>query len=521
MILIVDDKQENIFSLKTLLEIHHFKVDFALSGEEALRKILKNTYALIILDVQMPDMDGFEVAEAISGFNKAKDIPIIFLSAVNTEKRFITKGYTSGGIDYVVKPFDPDILLLKVKTFYRLYEQTLELNNIQQELKAEIEYRKQAEQHLQYNVEELRSILESIPNIAFTAQSNGTIEYVNQHWHQYASMYTFPETMPGTESIATCFQKAIASQSQYVAEVMIKKQGAHDYRYHLLSMTPVKKADVVIKWVGIFTDIDEQKLAAETLEQKVYERTTALQEANKELEVANTELRQFAWITSHDLQEPLRKIQIFSHVVKDKYLQQDEKAQNYIDKVILSSSRMTQLIQDLLSYTKLSASQAFQVTDLNKTIKDVLSDFEILIQEKNATIAMDELPQVEMIPLQATQLFQNIISNALKYSRPDIPSKIEVKATRVATLSAGTPEAKTGKYIKISITDNGIGFNEIYLDKIFTIFQRLHPKDAYEGTGIGLAIVKKIVDKHNGIITASSRELEGATFTIVLPLRQS
>src|ERR1700753_1068538 len=123
MILIVDDTPENIFSLKTILELHSFPVDTAASGEEALKKILRNSYALIILDVQMPGMDGFEVAEIISGYNNAKDIPIIFLSAINTDKKFITKGYSSGGIDYITKPIDYEILLLKVKTFYRLFEQ--------------------------------------------------------------------------------------------------------------------------------------------------------------------------------------------------------------------------------------------------------------------------------------------------------------------------------------------------------------------------------------------------------------
>src|SRR5215475_15796730 len=120
MILIVDDKPENIFSLKTILELHSFPTDTALSGEEALKKILRQSYALIILDVQMPGMDGFEVAEAISGYSKARDIPVIFLSAVNTEKRFIAKGYNSGAIDYLTKPVDPDILLLKVQNFCRL-----------------------------------------------------------------------------------------------------------------------------------------------------------------------------------------------------------------------------------------------------------------------------------------------------------------------------------------------------------------------------------------------------------------
>lgn len=145
MILIVDDNPENIFSLKKVLELNNFNVDTAYSGEEALKKILKNTYVLIILDVQMPGMDGFEVAETLSGYSKTKNVPIIFLSAVNTDKRFIAKGYASGGIDYITKPVDADILLLKVKTFYRLYEQASELTATQAVLREEIEFRKAAE----------------------------------------------------------------------------------------------------------------------------------------------------------------------------------------------------------------------------------------------------------------------------------------------------------------------------------------------------------------------------------------
>lgn len=145
MILIVDDKPENIIALRRILEKHQFDVDSALSGEEALKKVLKNNYDLIILDVQMPGLDGFEVAESISGYSKTKDIPIIFLSAVNVNKQFISKGYASGGRDYLVKPFDPDVLVLKVKTFIKLYEQTCALQNMQQVLVEEIEFRKQAE----------------------------------------------------------------------------------------------------------------------------------------------------------------------------------------------------------------------------------------------------------------------------------------------------------------------------------------------------------------------------------------
>ncbi len=145
MILIVDDKHENIIALKRILDKHQFEVDSALSGEEALKKVLKNNYDLVLLDVQMPGLDGFEVAESISGYSKTKDIPIIFLSAVNVNKQFISKGYASGGRDYMVKPFDPDVLILKIKTYIKLYEQTTALQNMQQVLVEEIEFRKQAE----------------------------------------------------------------------------------------------------------------------------------------------------------------------------------------------------------------------------------------------------------------------------------------------------------------------------------------------------------------------------------------
>lgn len=145
MILIVDDSPQNIVSLKKVLEINNFIVDTASSGQEALKKVLQKSYVLIILDVQMPGMDGFEVAEAISGYSKAKDTAIIFLSAVNTDIKFITKGYSSGGLDYITKPVDIDVLLLKVKTFYKIYEQNQKLNKMQNSLLEEIEFRKDAE----------------------------------------------------------------------------------------------------------------------------------------------------------------------------------------------------------------------------------------------------------------------------------------------------------------------------------------------------------------------------------------
>jgi light-regulated signal transduction histidine kinase (bacteriophytochrome) len=410
MILIVDDKKENLFSLKTLLELNRFNTDTASSGEEALKKILKNEYALIILDVQMPVMDGYEVAEAIMGYSKSKYTPIIFLSAVNIDKRFITKGYASGGVDYITKPFDADLLLLKVKTFCRLYEQTKDLNHAQATLKQEIDVRKAAEAALQ-------------------------------------------------------------------------------------------NANLL-------------------LEDKVRERTKELVELNQQLEISNIELQQYASLASHDLQEPLRKIITFSRLLEDRFLNSKPDALQFMGKIITAAERMRSLINDLLNYSKLTGEAEFIPCNLNKIINDVKTDLELSINEKAAQITVEHIPSVEVIPGQMRQLFQNIISNALKFSKPDEPPCIKIWGNRVTEKSITASESASGDFLRIFIEDNGIGFDEIYRDKIFTIFQRLHGRQEYEGTGIGLAIVKKIVEKHNGLLTAKSQLGKGATFIIVLPVKQ-
>lgn len=520
MILIVDDRPENILPLKKILELHNFKTDSAGSGEEALKKVLTNSYSLIILDVQMPGMDGFEVAEALSGYSKAKDIPIIFLSAVNKEKKFITKGYVSGGIDYLTKPVDTEILMLKVKNFNKLYEQQLELKKIQESLRIEVATRKQAEEELAVRVDELRLVLESLPQIAFSIGADGTVEYANEHWFNYSQdLQHFPETHP-EDSTCEAWKSHLEKGLEFTREVRLRDLKTHDYRYFLLKILPIQQNDEIVSWVGTFTDIHQQKQANEILEKSVQTRTKELVEKNKELETSNHELQQFAWVVSHDLKEPLRKIQTFNDIIKSKYLSDNDEAVSYLDRSIKSSARMSRLINDLLDYSRLSVSSLFRPTDLNSIIEELLTDFDELILNIGASIQMKALPVVEVIPGQIRQVFQNLISNALKFTRPGIAPVLSIESDLVENMDIDAPSAESGSYCRIVLTDNGIGFDEKFLERIFIIFQRLNNKDSYEGTGIGLAIAKKIIEKHGGIISARSAENQGARFIIILPLVQ-
>ncbi|MES2628989.1 MAG: response regulator [Bacteroidota bacterium] len=522
MILIVDDRPHNLFSLKRVLEVNGYTVDTALSGEEALKKVLRTTYSLLILDVQMPGMDGFELGEMIRGYSGSKDIPIIFLSAVNKDKEFIARGYLSGGVDYIVKPVDPDILLLKVSTVIKLSQEKNDLQKIRDSLTEEIRESRETNDHLRTEMLELETVLASLPLIAFTLNEKGQVEYVNKNWYAYSSSpQEFPDVHSDDRSYNEALQTALRKGEQFETGLRILEKSSGEYHYHHLKVTPLIQRNKLTRWVGTFTNIHKEKVDKQQLEERVQERTHDLQLRNEELTVVNHELQQFAWVVSHDLKEPLRKIQLFSQLIQERYLPTESDANRYFDRMIQSSQRMSLLINDLLEYSRLSATSLFEMTDLNALITDVLADFEDEIDLKAAKISVSILPQIEAITGQIRQVFQNLIGNALKFYRPGIIPEITISAEHIAELSvAGTPDPE-GKFVRITIKDNGIGFNEKFLDKIFIIFQRLdHPSKA-TGTGIGLAIAKKITTKHNGLLSATSSENKGSTFILVLPVRQS
>jgi PAS domain S-box-containing protein len=275
-----------------------------------------------------------------------------------------------------------------------------------------------------------------------------------------------------------------------------------------------------VRMSGTNRDSTEEKAFAQALENMVIERTQELRHANVELEKRNTELASFAYVSSHDLQEPLRKIQTFaSRIVEKEYENLSDNGKNYFQRMQESARRMQLLIRDLLTYSRTNTTeQEFVEIDLNTLITEITSELEQTIQEKRATLEVDKLPVVQGIYFQMQQLFTNLIGNALKFAKEDEPLHLKISCKTVDRIDSIQQATPAQRYYEITVADNGIGFEDLYSARIFEVFQRLHTTRAYEGTGIGLAICKKIVENHHGFITAQGELGKGATFTIYLPV---
>ncbi len=375
-ILMVDDREENLVALERLLRDLPLELYRASSGNEALKLTLHHDFALALLDIQMPEMDGYELAEILRNEEKTASMPFIFISAIYTDNINVFRGYEKGAFSYITKPFEPEVLLNKVKFFVEKYQQ-----------------------------EELL------------------------------------------------------------------------------------------------------KITLNNLENLVQERTLELEKANGELVRSNEELERFAYVASHDLQEPLRVISSYLQLLEKKYNDQlDDKAQKYIATTIDASTRMKRLINDLLLFSRVGTrGEEFIGINLNDLIADVLSDLEVTINEHKAKIEVDSLPEIKGDPSQIRQLFQNLIGNGIKFGKPDVPSYIKIGYRN-----------DEDNQVELFVEDNGIGIEKEYFDRVFIIFQRLHTRQMYEGTGIGLAISKKIVERHGGQIWIESEPGQGSVFKFTL-----
>jgi light-regulated signal transduction histidine kinase (bacteriophytochrome) len=268
-----------------------------------------------------------------------------------------------------------------------------------------------------------------------------------------------------------------------------------------------------LRMLGVVQDVTERKQAQAELE-----------EFAAKLERSNRELEDFASVASHDLLEPLRKVTAFGDRLRGRCgAQLDEQGRDYLERMQNAARRMQTLITDLLMLSRVTTrAQPFALVDLGQLVQEVLSDLEVRLEELGGQVELRHLPTIDADALQMRQLLQNLIGNALKFRRPEVKPVVRVSAELIGPAQGGLSSAcDQTERCRLVIEDNGIGFDEKYLDRIFNVFQRLHGRGEYEGTGIGLAVCRKIVERHGGTITAKSRPGQGATFVVTLPLRQA
>jgi signal transduction histidine kinase len=406
-ILLVDDREDNLLSIEAIFEPDGYRFVKANSGRQALKILLQELdFALILMDVKMPNLNGFETASLIYERDKLKHIPIIFITANNFGDENAYKGYQAGAVDYIYKPINPNVLRAKVSVLIDLYRKNRQL--VYQE------------------------------------------------------------------------QKLIAINRSLESEIAERKASEEKVRQ---------------------------------LNHRLLENVTSLESANRDLD-------RFAFMASHDLQEPLRKIRVFSDRLYHKYKEVlDDDGKGNLNRIQQAAERMQALITDILTFSKISAEKVtFTDCDLKALITDVLTDVDEEIRQKNAMIEVDNLFTIQANPVLIRPLFFNLIHNALKYCKKDINPIIRIRSELSAAENGQDSIPTIKQYCRIYIEDNGIGFDQKYAEEIFGMFKRLHRHADFEGTGIGLALCKKIVEQHKGYISARSKINEGSTFIISLPM---
>lgn len=407
-ILLVDDREDNLLAIETIFEPDGYRFVKANSGRQALKILLREfDFALILMDVKMPNLNGFETASLIYERDKLKHIPIIFITANNFGDENLYRGYQAGAIDYIYKPIKPEVLRAKVSVLIDLYRKNRQL----------------------------------------LAQE----------------------------------QRLVAINKSLEMEIKERKSSEEKVKH---------------------------------LNRQLLENIASLEQANKDLD-------RFAFMASHDLQEPLRKIRMFSDRLALKYNDiMDDDGRTNIQRIHKAAERMQNLITDILTFSKISVdTPSFVDCDMNALISEVLADLDEEVKAKNGKVIIDKLPTLSVNPSLIKPLFHNLIGNALKYSKKDTSPVVKITSEISAQLNGKNTQGVSPKYCRIFIQDNGIGFDQKYAEEIFGMFKRLHHNSEFQGTGIGLALCKKIVEQHKGYISARSKINEGSTFIISLPFQ--
>ncbi|WP_173002944.1 PAS domain S-box protein [Chitinophaga sp. SYP-B3965] len=389
---------------------------------------------------------------------------------------------------------------------------------------------RRAESEIRESEERFRNLADYSPMFVFIIEPHplAPVSYWNKAWLEYTGQsfeeargrawngIIHPDDIP---AVMAQYDAAFNLKEEYFIPAVRVKRNDGIYRWHAFKSNPRYLSNGVFNgYVGVGLDIHEQKLNEEAVRQNEADLQQKVIERTKELQRSNEDLQQFAHVASHDLKEPVRKIRLFTSLIKEEPL--PEKLNNYLGKIEKAAERMYGMIDGVLQYSSYrSIEQVFENVDLNEIVKNVENDLEIIIQEKRALMLHENLPSVYGAPVLLNQLFYNLINNSLKFSAASKPLHIEITQEKAEAHDLQQLELPPDRhYTKIILKDNGIGFNQKDADRIFQAFARLNSRDQIEGTGLGLALCRSIVERHNGAIYAEGQPDVGAQFTIILPL---
>ncbi|WP_141735092.1 response regulator [Oligoflexus tunisiensis] len=562
-ILLVDDKPANLIALESFLSKEDYTIVTATSGAQALSLLQSGDFAVILTDVMMPEMDGYEFASQVKQIVSLRDIPIIFMTAMAGDVVDIFRGYAIGAVDYLQKPLEPEVVKAKVTVFVQLVRQKrlierqaaqlLENERREQEYRllemerSALTERKQAaatQRELEWRVAQ-QLALAQLSRLALLRRNNDELmqdaaSVVQQTLHVDIGLLTGLNENGTAWEVKAGFgrkQDLIGRCSCPIAAdawVQMHNEAKGPLVFHdmaALQLFPLHaelETDGVVDGASVAIHGEAEPFGALSVfscSPHIFsaEETSFLQavgnilgiaferqkseSAIRELTRSNNDLEQFSFAASHDLQEPLRKITSFSQLLAQDYRSQLEgDGLMYLDFIVDGANRMKTMIEDLLDLSRVSVGKISRdPCALKQTVEAAMNNLAVSIAEHGASISVGPLPSLRVDTSNFVRLFQNLISNSLKY-RAEAPPIIQISCERV------------GKEWRFCVRDNGIGINPCYLDRIFIIFKRLHSKTKYPGTGIGLALCKKIIDRHGGRIWAESSGEGGTAFYFTLPV---
>ncbi len=495
-ILMVDDRPDKLLALESILSDLGPELVRATSGKEALRLLLVEDFAVILLDVNMPVMDGFETAKLIRSRERSRHTPIIFISAINASETHAARGYELGAVDYIFAPVMPEVLRAKVSVFIELHRKT---------------------EQLAQSEALMRSVFDESAVGMALLDKDGRIQQVNRAFCRLVARG--PHECLAAEEPSMTHPNDRWREERALREAEPDQAIAQDKRYVRPDGTEVWASVTTIRLSGEGGRGHRLLMAMDISERR---HIRELETMTDELQRSNADLEQFAYIASHDLQEPLRMVSSYCSLLAARYRDRfDERGQQYLDHAVHGALRMHGLIHDLLSFSRAGKREPARIAcDTAQILAQSLDDLSEAIREANAEVVRGDLPTIAGDPVLIGQLFQNLIGNALKFRPTDRATRavVRVEARRLDHGAGAMADGDEPGW-EFAIADNGIGIAPDHHQRIFGVFQRLHTREQYPGTGIGLALCRKVAERHGGRIWVESEFGSGATFRFTIPER--